>query len=180
MSQLEPRSLKSEIEQCAQLARELRELCGIPEVPDLPEQGEVPDLENEIAVEVAAACKRAIRDANLSRAQVLDLVNAYLGRTREEERVGERKPISIATFHNYLSRPSEYVMRLPVVHAICKVTGSMAPYKVLVSDLGGRIIDVDEVAELQLGKIESLTRQLVCLRRALLTIMGGDAEAMVD
>jgi hypothetical protein len=122
--------------------------------------------EDALYMQIAAACKQAIEESGLSRAQVLDAVNAYLKRPGNGDSESKR-PITINMFNHFLSKPTEYPMRTSVMQAICKVTGSTRPYELLVMDLGGVVVTEEELAYLQLGKLHWFTRESHKVKRLL-------------
>jgi hypothetical protein len=122
------------------------------------------NTEDELYVEIAAACKAAIKQSGMSREQVLDKVNEYLKRNGH---VSEKRAVSIHVFNNHLSKPGECPMRLAMMHAICRATRDFRPYRVLIADLGGRVVTQEELACLQLGKLQFHSREIAKVRRAL-------------
>lgn len=144
------------------------------------------ETEDELFVEIAASCKAAIRESGMSREQVLDRVNAYLRRSggavspykgQSAELRESKRPISIHVFNNFLSKPAECPMRSSVVHAICKATGNFAPYRLLVSDLGGRVVTNDELTYMELGRLQWLTQEFSKLKRQLTKRLCGADKA---
>jgi hypothetical protein len=122
--------------------------------------------EDALYVQIAAACKEAIEESGMSRAQVLDRVNAYLNRPGNGDQESKR-PITINMFNHFLSKPTEYPMRTSIMQAICKATGSTRPYELLVTDLGGVVVTSQELAYLQLGKLQWLTREFRKVKQTL-------------
>lgn len=120
---------------------------------------------DEIFVEIAAACKRAIRESGLSREQVVDAINEYYCWSDEEE--SERKPLSIHMLNHYLSKPSEYPMPLYILHAIQHITWSLEPAKPLVEPFDARIITGEEVRQMALGKLDETIAEMQRLKKEL-------------
>jgi len=130
------------------------------------------ETEDELHVEIAAACKQAIRESGMTRDQVLDGINRYLGRTEDGETPDRKKKYSIHMLNNWLSKPSDNRLPTRVLHAIVKITGSLVPYEVLVADAGGVVISSAERTELQLGKLEQLIREAASMKRQLMRSKG--------
>lgn len=120
---------------------------------------------DEICVEIAAACKRAIRDSNLSREQIVDAINEYYCWSDGDE--SERKPLSIHMLNHYLSKPSEYPIPLYILHAIQHITWSLEPAKALVEPFDARIITGEEVRQMALGKLDETIAEMQRLKKEL-------------
>lgn len=119
--------------------------------------------EDELHVELAVACKRAIRQSGLSREQTLDRINQVLGRTEETE----RKPISMGVFNNWLSKPAENPIPVRTMLALCQVTDSLEPFEALVGRFGAVIVPQGEQVALLLGKLQTATLEAQRLKRQL-------------
>jgi hypothetical protein len=130
------------------------------------------ETEDEFYVELAAACKQAIRQSGMSREQVLDEINRRFGRTGEDG----RKPLSIHMFNNHLSKPQESRVPAWLVWAVCRATGSLAPFRVQVEALGGVVAAAEEETELLFGKLERHIRQLQAAKRSLARRLGGNTK----
>jgi len=137
----------------------------VSDVPTARQLGGTPKSELELAIEIAAACKKAIRESGLSRDQVLDRINELFGRNGPETAAGPddlnngSKPLSLPMFNHYLSKPHEYKIQPWLLQGICRVTGSLEPLEPLVSPLGARIVSAEETTELMLGKLEAQIRE---------------------
>jgi hypothetical protein len=128
------------------------------------------ECEFEACVEIAAACKRAQREASMSREQLADGINAFFGRSEEGAKAEQptcRKPVSLAMLNHYLSKPADYPMPAYMLMAVCHVTGSLEPLQAIASTLGGRIAAGDEIRQLQIGRLEETLTELQQLKREL-------------
>lgn len=121
--------------------------------------------EKEICVEIAAACKRAIRETDMSREQVVDAINEYFGRSADND--DGRNPLSIHMLNNYLSKPVEYPIPTYYVYAIQVVTDSFEPTRVLVEPMDGKVISGSEVRQMALGKLDETITEMQRLKREL-------------
>ena len=73
----------------------------------------------EFHIEIAAMLKAAIRDAGLSRQDILDKYNRYWGATGADD---EHRPMSIHVLNNHLSKPAENPPPMRLVWGIVAVT----------------------------------------------------------
>ncbi|MCP3940039.1 MAG: hypothetical protein GY710_00960 [Desulfobacteraceae bacterium] len=124
--------------------------------------------EFEICVVLAAGIKRAIDESELSRDQVVDLINAYFGRTKEEAKKDHplcRNPLTINMFNNYLSKPAECPIPAYYLFAIHHVTKSLEPAKVFVESEGAKIATGGEIRQMALGKLEEHIAEIKKLKK---------------
>jgi len=124
--------------------------------------------ELELCIEIAAAIKRAIKETDMSRDQVVDEINAWFGRTEEgvlSDPPTCRKPLTIHMLNNYLSKPVEYPIPSYYICAIQSITGSFEPVNVMVSSDGARVATGAELRQLALGKIEQNIDEMQKLRK---------------
>ena len=106
---------------------------------------------------IAAAAKKAIRQTNLSREQILEAINDYF----------EDKKLSKHMFNHYLSKPTEYPMPAALVFAIQRITGSLEIIKELAGAEGARVISGVEVRQMTLGKLEETIIEMQKLKKEL-------------
>jgi len=127
----------------------------------------------EACVELAAACKAAVKQSGLSRDQVVDRINEYFGweknrdqksADRDQKTKGE---LSIHMFNHYMSKPSEYPLPSYLIFAIQSVTGSLIPCKCLASAENAKVISNDEVKHYTIGKIDDNILELQKLKKEL-------------
>ena len=71
----------------------------------------------------AAAIKKAIRQSNMSREQVVDAINDYFGWPKADP--GKGKHLSIHMINHYLSKPVEYPIPAFYLYAIQHITKSL-------------------------------------------------------
>jgi len=126
--------------------------------------------EFEACIEIIAAVKRSMREAGMSREQLVDAINDYYGRTDKAagaEPPTCRKPLTIHMLNNYLSKPAEYplpaYLLLPIQHA----TKSLEPAKTIVAPEGAQVATGEEVRQMQLGKISEHIAEMRRLEREL-------------
>ncbi len=120
----------------------------------------------EDCIEIAAACKRAIKESGLSREQVVESINEYYGWPPKPTEKNE-KSLSIHMFNHYLSKPTEYPIPAYYMYAIHRITGSLEPCRSYADAEKARVISGEEVRELALGKIDENILELQRLRREL-------------
>lgn len=128
------------------------------------------ESEMEACIEIAAAIKRTVREAGISREQLVDGINAYFGRTddgAEKDPPECRKPLTIHMLNNYLSKPCEYPIPAYYLYAIHQVTGIIEPAATIVAAAGGQVATAEEIRLLQLGKLEQTLDELRRLRSEL-------------
>lgn len=127
-----------------------------------------------LCVDLAAGIQRAMNEADLSREQVVDLVNEYFGRTAEEAKSDNptcRNPLSIHMLNNYLSKPAETPIPAYYLFAFHHVTRSLEPARVMVEAEGARVATGGEIRQMALGKLEEhlievnkIKKELKCQR----------------
>ena len=126
-----------------------------------------PRIENweEGCIEQAAAIKKAIRQSNMSREQVVDAINDYFGWPRAD--AGKGKHLSIHMFNHYLSKPVEYPIPAFYLYAIQHITKSLAPTRSLAEAEDARVISGDEVRQMAVGKLDETILEMQRLKREL-------------
>ncbi len=112
---------------------------------------------------VASACKRAIERAGYSRAQMVDKINKYWGRTENGADAEEPeclKPLSSHTFNNYLSKPQLY--RIPAIYVIAieSICQNLEISRSLVEAQGGQVINSEEAKHLKLAQVQQAMHAL--------------------
>lgn len=119
---------------------------------------------------IAAGIKKAINESDLSRDQVVDLINEYFGRTKEEAKKDEplcRNPLTINMFNNYLSKPAECPIPAYYLFAIHHVTESLEPARVFVEAEDAKIATGGEIRQMALGKLEEHIVEIKKLKKEL-------------
>ena len=122
-----------------------------------PPKAKQTENEFEICVVIAAGIKKAVDESGLSREQVVDLINAYFGRSKKEAKKDDRlcrNPLTIHMFNNYLSKPADCPIPAYYLFAIHHVTRSLEPAKVFVEAEGAKIATGEEIRQMALGKLE--------------------------
>jgi len=114
----------------------------------------------EACIEIAAACKRAIRHSGLSRDQVVDGINEYFGYSG----VGI---LSIHMLNHYLSKPTDYPIPTYYIYAIQYVTKSLEPTRALAEPMDARVITGAEVRQMALGKLDETISEMQRLKKEL-------------
>jgi len=112
---------------------------------------------DEACVEIAVACKRAIRQSGLSREQAVDAINEHFG----------DKKLSIHMFNNYLSKPIRYPIPSFYIYAIQHVTDSLEPTQALAESMDARVISGAEVRQMNLGKLDETILEMQRLKKEL-------------
>lgn len=113
--------------------------------------------EFELCVVIATGIKKAVGESGMSREQMVDHINIYFRRSKDEAARDDRlcrNPLTIHMFNNYLSKPAEYPIPAYYLFAIHHVTKSLEPAKVLVEAEGAKIATGQEIRQLALGKLE--------------------------
>ena len=139
-------------------------------VAEGPPKTRFTENEFDLCVALAAAVKKAINEAQLSRDQVVDGVNAYFGRTAEDAKKDEgicRNPLSIHMLNNYLSKPAENPIPAYYLFAIHHLTESLEPAKVFVEAEGAKIATGGEIRQMALGKLEEHIVEINKLKKEL-------------
>lgn len=115
---------------------------------------------DEDCVELAAAVKSTIRQTGISRPEMVDAINKHYGwPTTDEVDAMDVRPedhLSLHMFNHYLSKPTEYRMPGGLLFAICRITGSLEPCRVIASAGGGDVVEQNEKNELLAGKAKKL------------------------
>lgn len=133
-----------------------------------PPKARQTENEFQICVVLAAGIKKAIDESGLSRDQVVDLINDYFGRTKEEALKDEplcRNPLSINMLNNYLSKPAECPIPAYYLFAIHHVTDSLEPARVFVEAEGAKIATGGEIRQMALGKLEDHMTEIKKLKK---------------
>jgi len=111
----------------------------------------------EACVTIAAAAKKAIRQTNLSREQMVEAINGYFG----------DRNLSIHIFNHYLSKPTEYPLPAALIFAIQRITNSLEIIKEIAGAECARVISGIEVRQMALGKLEETIVEMQKLKREL-------------
>jgi hypothetical protein len=115
----------------------------------------------EACIEIAASIKRAIRQTDMSREQVVDSINKYFGWTEKARK------LSIHMFNHYLSKPVQYPIPAFYIFAIQHITGSLEPTKAFAEPEDGKVISGDEVRQMALGKLDETILEMQRLKKEL-------------
>ena len=119
----------------------------------------------EACIEMAAAVKRAIRNTNLSREQMVDAINDYFGWPHAPQVEG--KHLSFHMLNHYLSKPAEYPMPAFYLFAIQRITESLEPARCLAEAEEAKVISKGEVRQLALGKLDETIIEMQRLKKEL-------------
>ncbi len=114
------------------------------------------DTDHEACTSIADSIKDAIKRTGLSREQVVDAINEYFGRTEGGAKEDEPKcfnPLTINTFNNYLSKPTEYKIPAFYLFAIQHICNSPCMAKVLAENEGAKVLVGSEVKRFYLMKV---------------------------
>lgn len=122
-----------------------------------PQTSKYPTSRDEACVEIAVACKHAIRQSGMSREQALDAINQYF----------KDKKLSIHMLNNYLSKPIKYPIPSCYIYAIQGVTGSLEPIQSLAESMDARVITGAEVRQMALGKLDETILEMQRLKKEL-------------
>ena len=124
---------------------------------------------DEDTIELAATVKASIRESGMSRRELVDAINVhYAWPTIADVEKMDARPeehLSLHMFNHYLSKPLEYRLPGALLFAICRVTGSLAPCRVIAASAGGDVVTRDEKEELLLGKMEKAVYEMNQLSR---------------
>ncbi len=112
-------------------------------------------------IDIAVAIKKAIRQTNMSREEMVDAINAYFDWPPDDK----RKCLTIHIFNHYLSKPAEYPIPAVYLTAIQHITDSLEPISALADPVGAKVISGDEVRKLALGKLDSAIEEMKQLKR---------------
>ncbi|MBF0311726.1 MAG: hypothetical protein HQL56_19620, partial [Magnetococcales bacterium] len=95
------------------------------------------------------ALNRATRESGLSRAQILDKLNAVAGRYGINLAAGNAGKLSLETLEKWLNPEAEaHVPPLKALPVLMRVIGSPAVLEALVGCLGWRVIEGQDVVRL--------------------------------
>lgn len=122
--------------------------------------------ETELCNEIAMAVKQELRDSGLSREQLLDRMNQFLGRTEEghTERLC-KKPLTLNMLNNYLSKPSEYPIPAAFLFAFQSIFGTHRVSNMIVSASGAQVISGEDLRRLALIKVRELRESAARLEK---------------
>jgi len=118
---------------------------------------------DEYSTEIAVAIKKIARDNDMSRDHLVDAINDFFG----FDGTDGRKSLTIHMLNNHLSRPAEYPLPLPYVHAINRIFQSTELIDAMAVIEGARAIGRDEIKMLALGKIDNALAELQRLKKTL-------------
>lgn len=110
----------------------------------------------EVCIEIAGACKRAIRRSGLSREQLLDKIQDLYG-----------TKLSPHMLNHWLSKPAQYPMPAHILLAIALITEDLAPLAALAEPIGARVITKSEIRQLTLGQLDQTITEMQRLKRRL-------------
>ena len=134
--------------------------------PPPPPQSETKEHRwEEYCLEVAVASKRAIRDSGLSRPHFVDAINRFFGWPLEGEGSGRDKRMTLAMLNNHLCKPAAYPFDAPIIHAICRISGSLEPLAAMAGAEGCQLLTREEARLLALGKIDNALTELQRLKK---------------
>ncbi|HSW39213.1 MAG TPA: hypothetical protein VLL97_06950 [Acidobacteriota bacterium] len=157
---LDARQTSFDFDQPIEAYCRLRETLAAPSV--MPSHRDEADYD-EVCIEIAVAVKQAIRASGLSREKVVDLINDYFHWPKNDQRKG----LSYHMFNHHLSKPVQYPMSAALVMGVQHVTKSLKPAGVMVEAEGGKVINEEEVRELNLGKVDHMVHELQRMKREL-------------
>lgn len=152
---------------CFDFDRHIEEYRGLKETLLVYNKESGTRIENweEGCIEQAAAIKKAIRQSDMSREQVVDAINDYFGWPRGDTEKG--KHLSIHMFNHYLSKPVEYPIPAFYLYAIQHITKSLEPTRSLAEAEEARVISGDEVRQMAVGKLDETILEMQKLKREL-------------
>jgi len=131
------------------------------EIVNTPSQPPQTQSFEEACIEMAAAVKRAIRNTNMSREQMVDAINDYFGFENSA------KKISIHMLNHYLSKPAEYPMPAFYLFAVQRITESLEPARCLAEAEEAKVISKGEVRQWALGKLDETIVEMQRLKKEL-------------
>jgi len=140
----------------------LDEKAGIIEALNSAKPPKTIDSYEEACIELAKAVKLAVRQAGISREELLDRINDFFGWPE-----GDRKALSIHMLNHYLSKPTLYPMPGAFLFAIQYVTDSLEPCRALAEAIEGDVISREEKNDLLMGKLDKAVYEMQRLRRQL-------------
>lgn len=122
--------------------------------------------EEELCNEVAAALKADLRESGMSRDELLDKVNAFLGRTEEGyKKEACKKPMTLNMLNNYMSKPSEYPLPSHFQYAFNKIFGSFRIQNTIVGAMKAQVISGEDIRRLTLMKIRELKDSVAVMEK---------------
>jgi hypothetical protein len=135
------------------------------EIINTPSQSPQNQTFEEACIEMAAAVKRAIRNTNLSREQMVDAINDYFGWPDAPQ--AEGKHLSLHILNHYLSKPAEYPIPAFYLFAIQRITESLEPARCLAEAEEAKVISKGEVRQWALGKLDETIVEMQRLKKEL-------------
>ena len=166
---IDPNQLEFDWDFPSKLEKVLQERADIQDhIISGPPKAKQTENEFEVCVMLAAGIKKAITESELSRDQVVDLINEYFGRTKEGADSEDplcRNPLTINMFNNYLSKPAECPIPAYYLFAIHNVTGSLEPARVFVEAEDAKIATGGEIRQMALGKLEDHLTEIKKLKK---------------
>jgi len=117
----------------------------------------------ETCIEIAAAIKRAIRQTNMSREQVVDAINDYFG----WKAGGRGKCLSYHIFNHFLSKPAEYPIQAFYLFALQRVTESLEVSMCLAEAEDAKVISKNEIRQWAVGKLDETIIEMQRLKKEL-------------
>lgn len=157
---------ESKIETYQQARQEILDACQD------PQPAKNIDNADEACIEIAAAIKRAIRQTNMSRPEVVDAINEYFSWPTTKQAYQctggiKEKHLSIHMFNHYLSKPTEYPIPSFYIYAIQSITGSLEITGALAEAMDARVITGAEVRQMALGKLDETILEMQRLKKEL-------------
>lgn len=159
-------------EQMQKLVEEARKMQAAFELPPTT----IVDNDFEACNALATSVKQAIAEAGMSRAEVVDGINAYFGRTKEKVKAEPPEcfgPLTENMLNNYLSKPIEYKLPAYMLYAIHRVTNSLTPAKMLVQAEGGAVVTSAEHKRLKYMRLQEYLEKAEILKAELSRGMRG-------
>jgi len=96
----------------------------------------------DVSMEFRKAVSEAIRRSQYSREQIVEIIEILTGQR-----------VSKHILDQSTSSKQEYRIPAEVLHAICVITGSLEPFRVLLSSIGCEVLDPEEQRELRLMRL---------------------------
>ena len=155
---------EAKIEEFTELGQEILEYRRPTIKPDAP--CESFDSVAEFHIEVAAMLKGAIRDAGLSREEVLDRYNKYWGATDADD---AHRPMSIHVLNNHLSKPAENPPPMRLVWGIVAVTQHADIPMMFAHLIHHKLISLRQFMLMRLGEIHEISARVSAKKRQLIS-----------
>ena len=136
--------------------------------PSRRDTGNVSEI--ELCLEIAAAIGQMARRSGMSRDQIVDGVNEYLGRTEAGAKADPpacRNPLTVHMLNKYIAKSNEAPIPAYYIVALQHVCGELAVSQVMVDPEGGKVVTAEESRLLTLGKLENSISEMQKLRREL-------------